>query len=178
MRVLSIVLSIMLSALSFTSIADETRDPYKFFFTQTLGDFSEELEIAKEDGKKGVFIFYEMDECPFCHYMKNNVLNRRSVQEYFHKDFVAFSIDIEGDVMITTFDGKEMSQKDYAFKVNKVRATPVMAFYDLQGQRIFRYTGKTRGKEEFLWMTDYISQGLYKTTKFNKYKRQRRRMKK
>ena len=42
------------------------RDPYKFFFNETWGDFKEELANAKAQGKKGLLIFFEMDECPFC----------------------------------------------------------------------------------------------------------------
>ena len=33
------------------------RDPYQFFFEQSLGDLTEELEIAREEGKQGVFLF-------------------------------------------------------------------------------------------------------------------------
>ncbi len=43
------------------------RDPYEYFFEQSLDDLTEELEIAREEGKRGVFLFFEMDECPFCH---------------------------------------------------------------------------------------------------------------
>lgn len=158
------------------ALADEIRDPYKFFFGQTLGDYSEELQIAREEGKKGIFVFFEMDECPYCHYMKNNVLNRKSLQESFLKDFAAFNIDIEGDVMITTFEGKEMKQKEYAGKDHmKVRATPVMMFFDLDGKPILRFTGKTRGTEEFQWLTDYVLEGHYKNIKYPAYKRQRQK---
>lgn len=176
MRNLQLLTLILFLGAHFQLAADEIRDPYKFFFAQTLGDYSEELEIAKEEGKKGIFIFFEMDECPFCHYMKNNVLNRKSVQEYFLKDFAAFNLDIEGDIVITDFDGKEITQKEFAGrKHHNVRATPVMMFFDLQGKKIFRYTGKTRGKEEFIWMTDFVRAEHYKTAKFNNYKRQRRK---
>jgi thioredoxin-related protein len=174
-KIVPAIAAIVLSLSWMQASADEIRDPYKFFFAQSLGDYSEELQMAKEEGKKGVFLFFEMDECPFCHYMKTNVLNRKSVQDRFHKDFVAFSIDIEGDVMMTTFDGKEMKMKDYAFKVNKVRATPVLAFFDLEGNRVFRYTGKTRGVGEFMQMTDFVAGEYYKKESFNKYKREHRR---
>ena len=40
------------------------------FFDETFGDFTEELTHAREQGKVGVFVFFEMDECPFCHRMK------------------------------------------------------------------------------------------------------------
>ncbi|MBD3671170.1 MAG: thioredoxin fold domain-containing protein [Gammaproteobacteria bacterium] len=174
MYTFKLAIAFILSSLTLTVYADETRDPYKHFFIQSLGDYTEELQMARDDGKKGIFLFFEMDECPFCHYMKNNVLNRKSVQESFLKDFSPYAIDIEGDVMITTFEGEEMKMKDYAFKVHRVRATPVMAFFDLEGNRIFRFTGKTRGVDEFRQMQEFVAGGHYKDMSFNNYKRKNR----
>lgn len=153
----------------------EVRDPSSHFFNETFGDFSEEIVTAREAGKKGVMIFFEMDECPFCHYMKTNVLNQSVVQDYFRENFLLFRVDIEGDVEITDFDGNTMPQKDFAFKVNRVRATPVLAFYDLEGKQVFRYTGRTAGHEEFLLMGEYVADGHYKSTRFTRFKRQQRR---
>ena len=73
-------------------LASTPRDPYQYFFEQTLGDLTEELEIAREEGKQGVFVFFEMDECPFCHRMKQTVLNQPEVQEYFRRVF-SFAVD-------------------------------------------------------------------------------------
>ena len=149
-------------------------DPYKHFFNETWGDFKEELENAKQQGKKGVVIFFEMDECPFCHYMKKNVLNQQVVQKFYRNNFLIFSVDIEGDLEIVTFNGKTMKQKDFSFKVNRVRATPVFAFYNLEGKRIFRYTGKTAGVDEFLLMGEFVKNKKYNKTSFTRYKRQNR----
>ncbi len=154
--------------------AEGQRDPYTHFFNDTFGDFSEELESARESGKKGVFVFFEMDECPFCHFMKQNVLSRPEVQAYFRENFLNFHVDIEGDVEITTFDGQTMPQKDFAFKVNRVRATPVLAFYDLEGNQIHRYTGRTADAEEFMLMGEFIAEGIYKDMRFTKYKRDKK----
>ena len=148
------------------------RDPSEYFFNSTLGDFTEELATAKEEGKKGIMLFFEQDECPFCHYMKLRVLNQPEVQAYFRKNFLIFPIDIEGDVEMTDFHGKVMKQKDFAFKVNRVRATPVMAFYDLTGKQVARYTGKTASIEEFMLLGKYVADGEYKKMRFSKYKRQ------
>ncbi len=155
--------------------AGETRDPYKYFFNETWGDFPEELEKARAENKKGIMIFFEMDECPFCHYMKTNVLNQSEVQEYYRKHFLLFSVDIEGDVEIVNMQGKTVRQKDFAFKENRVRATPVFAFFDLDGKRIFRHTGKTSGVEEFMWMGEYVANGIYKKMSFSRYKREKRK---
>ena len=163
--------TVVLVVFGFGGVSAELRDPYAHFFNDTFGDFTEELENARDDGKKGIFVFFEMDECPFCHYMKDNVFNRSAVQDYYRENFLCFSIDIEGDVEMVNFDGEPMPQKDFAFKVNRVRATPVLAFYDLDGQRIHRYTGRTRGGDEFLRMGRFVAEGHYKTTSFTRYKR-------
>lgn len=164
--------------------ASTPRDPYEYLFQQSLGDLTEELEIAREEGKKGVFLFFEMDECPFCHRMKNTVLNRIAVQETFTPDFHSLAIDIEGDIEIVDFSGDEMTQKEFARK-NRVRATPVLAFYDLDGNQVVKYTGATSGSEEFLWLAEYVSDGIYKLKddsgrkiSFTRYKRLKLKQKK
>ncbi|MEJ2406500.1 MAG: thioredoxin family protein [Candidatus Thiodiazotropha sp.] len=154
--------------------AEAPRDPYTYFFNETFGDFSEELQNAKDQGKKGVMIFFEMDECPFCHWMKMNVLNRPDVQEYYRKNFLMFPVDIEGDIQITDFKGKTMSQKDFAFKEYRVRATPVIAFFDLDGNIVQRHTGRTATAEEFMLMGHYVAEGHYKDMRFAAYKRKHR----
>ena len=168
----SLVLLLLFSLQSYA--AESPRDPYKFFFDETFGDFSEELERAREEGKKGVLLFFEMDECPFCHRMKNTVLNQPQVQDYFRENFLNFAVDIEGDVEITDFQGKQVAQKDFAAKDYKVRATPVMAFVDLEGNVVARYTGAASGPEEFLWLGEYVTGEHYKEEKFARYKRKKR----
>ena len=160
--------------------ASTPRDPYQFFFEPSLGDLTEELEIAREEGKQGVFLFFEMDECPFCHRMKETVLNQPEVQEFFRQNFRSLTIDIEGDIDIVDFDGLDTTQKEFARK-NRVRATPMLAFYDLQGNRIFKYTGAPSGMQEFIWMGEYILNQVYlqkddsgRNIRFTRYKRMKK----
>ncbi len=100
--------------------ASAPRDPYQFFFEQSLGDLTEELEIAREQGKQGIFVFFEMDECPFCHRMKKTVLNQPEVQAYFRQNFHNLTVDIEGDIEIVDFIGADMTQKEFA-RQNRAR---------------------------------------------------------
>lgn len=170
----------LLAMLVSTSWAGSTnvRDPYKHFFNETWGDLPEELKKARKEGKKALLIFFEMDECPFCHYMKKNVLNQPKVQRFYRKHFLNFSIDIEGDIEMVNFKGQSVKLKDFSFKENRVRATPVIAFFDLNGKRIHRHTGKTSGAEEFMWLGEYIVNGTYKKMSFSRYKRKKRAEKK
>ena len=151
-----------------------TRDPGTYFFDQTLGNFSEELQTARDEGKQGVLIMFEMDECPFCHRMKTRVLNQAEVQDYYKKHFLIFAVDIEGDVEITDFKGKPMKEKDFAFKEYKVRATPVFGFFDLDGNLVTRFTGATNDAREFLWLGEFVVNGEYAKTNFTRYKRQKK----
>lgn len=174
---------ITLLLISQVASASAPRDPYQYFFEQNLGDLTEELETAIDDGKKGIFVFFEMDECPFCHRMKKTVLNQVDIQNFFKKNFHSISIDIEGDLEMVDFEGNEMTQKKFASN-NRVRATPVMAFYDLQGKQVVRYTGAASGSEEFLWFAEYFLQGVYKmkdkngrNIRFGKYKRLKKKEK-
>jgi len=160
----------------FTSISIAANE--KAIFNLTFGDFSEELEDAKDQGKKGVLLFFEMKECPFCHRMKTTVLNRPEVISYFKKHLSVFSIDIEGDVLMTDFAGNEMKMKDFAFKHNRVRATPVFAFYDLTGKKVVKYTGPTSGVEETMWLAEYFITEEYMKQRFTKFKKAKRAEKK
>ncbi len=103
------------------------------------------------------------------------MLNQPEVQEFYRERFLSFSVDIEGDIEITTFSGETMRMKDWAFKVNRVRATPVMAFYDLEGEQVVKYIGATSGVQEFLWLGEFVAEHRYREVPFIKYKRQKRR---
>lgn len=160
--------------LPLASGAIELRDPQTHFFETTLGDFREELAAAREAGKQGIMLFFEMDECPFCHRMKETVLNRSDVQDYYRKHFRIFAVDIEGDVPIVDFDGNETTEKDFAFRQHRVRATPVIMFFDLDGRPVARYTGATRDAEEFLLLGEYVVSGAWREQSFTRYKRRKR----
>jgi len=174
-RSLGLVVLLLLAQLLAAASASGTRDPEQHFFQESFGNYQEELQIAREQGKDGVLIFFEMEECPFCHRMKQTVLNQVEVQEYFREHFAIFAVDIEGDVEITDFQGNVKKMKDWAFKDHGVRATPVFAFFDLDGERVARFTGPTAGVKEFMWLGQYVVQHQYKEMPFARYKRMKRR---
>lgn len=171
-RALLLVVGLLVAGMA---IAGTTRDPETHFFDDTFGDFSEELVRAREEGKQGILLFFEMDECPFCHRMKETVLNQVAVQDFYKERFLIFTVDIEGDVEMTDFQGQTLPQKEFAFRQNRVRATPVFQFYDLEGKVVARYTGAASGVDEFLWLGEYAAEGFYKEMPFTRYKRMRRK---
>jgi len=151
----------------------ETRDVAKFF-DESFNDMKEELETAKTDGKKGLLIMFEMDECPFCHRMKTTVLNRSDIQDYYKENFRIVTVDIEGDVELTNFKGEATTQKDFALKEFRVRATPVFQFIGLDGEPIknARLTGATKDADEFMLFGKYVADKKNEDTPFSKFKRE------
>ena len=153
-----------------TSLA-ETRDAHQYFFDATMGDFQSELATAKKEGKKGILIMYELEDCPFCARMKQTVLNQSEVQEYFHRYFLIFPLNIKNDVEIVDFKGKATTEKAFGL-AQRIYGTPVFDFFDLDGKQIVRFPGAAKDAREFLLLGRYVVEGAYKTMPFIKYKQQ------
>jgi thioredoxin-related protein len=150
-------------------VSAEALDPGKHFFHPKLGDFKEELVVAKEEGKKGIMLFFEMDDCPFCARMKSTILSQRDVQNFFREHFLLYPIDTQGDTPMVDFSGKESIEKAFALE-HRVRATPTIVFFDLDGKAIVRHTGPTKDKDEFLLLGRYVIEGAYKQGPFARFK--------
>lgn len=165
MRQLFFALFLLLAAPAWA----ETRDPVNYFFQPKFGDFQADLQEAKKQGKKGIFLFFEMDDCPFCERMKTTILNQSDVQDDFRSKFLVYSIDINGDTEISDFQGKPTTEKAFAFGL-RVRATPTLLFFDLDGKLAARHTGPTKDKAELLLLGQYVAEGAYATVHFAKYK--------
>ncbi len=151
------------------ALADGPRDPEKHFFLPKLGDFKEELATAKQEGKKGVMLFFEMDDCPFCARMKATILNRPDVQDFYRQHFLTYPIDTQGDTPMSDFSGKETIEKNFALE-HRVRATPTIVFFDLDGKPVARHTGPPRDKDDFMLLARYVLEGAYQAMPYTRYK--------
>lgn len=147
----------------------DTRDPATHFFQPKFGDLQADLQEAKKQGKKGIFLFFEMDDCPFCARMKSTILNQADVQDAYRANFLLYPIDVNGDTELTDFQGNTTTEKAFAF-THRVRATPTLLFFDLDGKLMARHTGPTKDKAEFLLLGRYVVEGAYASQPFAKYK--------
>jgi thioredoxin-related protein len=152
----------------------EVRDPHTHFFMSKMGDFKDELATAKTEGKVGVLIMFELDDCPFCARMKSTILSQIPVQDYFRQHFLIYPVDVKGDTPMVDFKGKETTEKAFALE-QRARATPTFLFFDLEGNVMTRYTGTTQTADEFLLLGRYVVEGAYKAGPFNLYKNQPRK---
>ncbi len=153
--------------------APAPRESMEHFFHQSFNNLPEEVELAREEGKVGIFVMFNDPDCPWCKKMKATVLNQVAVQEFYRKHFRILHLDTRGDTVMINFQGEEIAEKDFSLKTHRVRATPVFMFFDLEGNVTLKYTGATRSVDEFLWMGEFVVNGDYKNTKFSVYKSER-----
>ncbi len=147
----------------------EVRSVETHFFQSKLGDFQAELDTVKKEGKKGIFLFFEMDDCPWCARMKATILNQSTVQDFYRAHFLVYSMDVKGDVPMVDFAGKNTTEKAFALE-NRVRATPTMLFVDDHGKVLTRFTGPTRDVDEMMLLGRYVLDDSYRQMPFTKYK--------
>ena len=149
------------------------RDPSAYFFQDSFGDLAEEAETAEASGLFGVMIMFETADCPWCLRMKETVLNNIEVQRYYRRYFRVLVLNAEGDAPMSDFQGKEMTEKEFALEAHRVRATSLFAFFDTRGRLLLKYTGTTRNTQEFLWLGEFVVDGHYLNARFSQYKRRR-----
>ncbi|MBI5613083.1 MAG: thioredoxin fold domain-containing protein [Gammaproteobacteria bacterium] len=143
------------------------------FFDQSFANLKEELQAARSEGKLGLVIMFDDEDCPWCQKMKATVLTQARVQDYYRKHFRVIHLDVKGDAPVTDVTGQEMAQKDFAFLRHRVRATPVFLFLDLDGKVVNRYTGASKDADEFLLLAEFVVSGAYQSGNFVAYKRQK-----
>lgn len=172
---LKIFLLILLCA-AMPAGAAQTRDADDHFFSLNTGDLKAELADARKAGKKALFVMFEQDGCPGCIYMKQNVLNRVDVQDFYRARFVNFSINIFGAVPLSDFAGREHTEKSYAQSAG-IKGTPTFLFYDLDGKEVVRIVGPVKDVAEFMLLGEFVSSGAYKSRKFAEYRQAQLRRK-
>ena len=143
----------------------EKRDPREHFFIQTFGDLPEEMELAREEGKLGMLLFFESENCSYCRSMLDKVLSDRRVQDWYRERFVSIAVDIHGDVELRDFDGITLPSKVFADH-RRIYLTPVVSFLDLQGREIYRHLGMVKSPEAFMVLGEYIEGKHYFDTEF------------
>lgn len=121
-------------------------------------DLPSSLAQAEQGDKEGVFVFFEMEDCPFCAQMERDIFTDFEVQQLMQIHFELMKVDIESTEPMLSADGRQISQKAFA-ESQRVRATPVMIFYNPQGEELTRYVGPTRTVAGFLELVDFVSSG-------------------
>ncbi|MBI1425768.1 MAG: thioredoxin fold domain-containing protein [Gammaproteobacteria bacterium] len=108
---------------------------------------------------KHLMIMFVKDGCSPCLQMKRDVLPDPDIQAFFRQRFIAYNINIFGDLPIVDGDGAEFTEKRYAKREN-IWGTPTFYFYGKNGQVVFKHTGAL-SKEKFLALGEFVASKEY-----------------
>lgn len=166
-------LFVYLVSMLLLSVQSAAQEDHLELFDQHFNDYSENLADAQDANKDGIFLFFFMDDCPFCQKMERQVLKQPDVVSYFKKHFLNYNVNIESDLELVNFEGDDTIERIFAKRHNLIGATPVLAFFDLNGKRVVRRTGFAN-KDEFLLLAKYMVEKNYLKESFIRYKRKNR----
>ncbi len=148
------------------------RDAMQHFFQASFGDLKDELELARREGKQGLFVMFAAEACAPCIVLKRTILSRVEVQEHFRQHFRVLHVDYNGDEPMADFQGREMRAKDYARDVARIHRTPTFIAFGVDGRELLRHQGGARDASEFMGLARYVVDGEYRKQAFDAYWRE------
>jgi len=164
-----------LSAQAWSSEIGEDGLHKEEWFSLTFRDVAEDIEVAKDEGKRLVMIF-EQRGCIYCAQMHTKILSDPEVSDFIKANFKVVQYNMFGDEEVTDLDGEVLTEKTAARKWGYV-FTPTMVFLPEdapEGMTVAEAAVATMpgafGKWTFLNMFKWVSEKGYEGEEhFQKY---------
>ncbi len=137
------------------------------WFKLSFLDIQEDLDEAKEAGKKGLIIYFGMERCPYCKVLLEVNFAKTDIKNYTQENFDVVAIDVRGSRSVTLISGENMTENEFAVQ-RKANFTPTLIFYDLEGNEVHRMVGYY-APYTFSAALEYAADKHYQTETFRDY---------
>ncbi len=124
-RILALAAMLFATQASAVSIGDDGLHKTDWM-RETFKDLREDLAEANAEGKRLAVIF-EQRGCIYCTKLHEEVFPIPEIDAYLVDNYFVVQLNLFGDVEVTDFDGKAMSEKDMAQKWG-ILFTPTILF--------------------------------------------------
>ena len=140
---------------------------YPDWFKLSLGNLNDDLDEAKQAGKKGIITYFGQKRCAYCEQFFKTSLADTDIKNYLqkHYDLVAFNIWGIEDIIDT--DGKRYTERELSIHY-KTNFTPSLVFYNEDGNPVFRLRG-FYPPYKFRAALKYVAEEFYKKEPFSEY---------
>ena len=179
-RYTSFFLIITMTLISMTLAAeDEVMDRYQIgghgkanvkyppWFKQSFLDLRDDLDDARQTGKRGIIVFLSQKNCNHCQAFIDTTLSDPVILKRVQKNYEVIALDIFNDLELTDIDGSVNTIKNFADK-ERARFTPALLFYGVEGKRLLKIIG-FYPPEKFNRVLDYIADGDYQRETLSQY---------
>ena len=148
------------------TLLDEEVDLPDWFKLSFL-DIKEDIDEAKQSGKKGLILYFGMSKCPYCKAMLENNFGRDDIAKYTRKNFDVVAIDVKGSKSVKTPSGETMSEQKFSI-LSHANFTPTLVFYDGTGKEVHRLVGYY-AVYRFRAALEFVADAHYKKETFKRY---------
>ncbi len=129
------------------------------WFKLSFLDLRDDLEEAREAGKKGIIIYFGQKNCPYCQALMEKDFGKEDIARYTQKNFDVIALDIWGNREVTDVDGKTYTERQFA-KAKGAFLTPTLLFYDTNGREALKLVG-FYPPFKFRAALAYVAEGFY-----------------
>lgn len=142
------------------------------WFSETFMDLREDLQDAKNEGKRGIIVYFGQTDCAYCEaLLQVNFGKEKEIVQYTRQHFNVISIDIWGSKEVTDMDGTVMTESKFAEK-HRAHFTPSLFFYlhdvDTPEKEVLRMNG-FYPPYLFRGALEYVIDGYYKQENLKDY---------
>jgi thioredoxin-related protein len=137
------------------------------WFKLSFLDLAVDLEEARENGKKGLVLYFGQRRCAYCRQLMEVDFGDPDIAAYTRKHFDVVAIDIFGERIVTDFQGRRLTEREYSVR-EKNQFTPTLVFYDLEGKVALKLPG-FYPPYQFRAALEFVVGGHYKQESFRDY---------
>lgn len=137
------------------------------WFKDSFLDLQEDLKEAKDNGKKGIIVYFGQKRCPYCRQLMEINFKLPDIVKYTRDNFDVIAIDIWSPEEVTDPQGNTMTQREYAVGM-ETNFTPSLVFYDTQGRIALRLRGYY-APYQFRAALEYVADKHYQREAFPVY---------
>ena len=128
------------------------------WFKESFLEIAADVEEAADAGKH-VILFLEMNGCPYCYKMNEEIFKNGPYQAFIQKNFDVIALNIKGDREVALNDETSATEKEIARTLG-VRYTPTVLFLNSDNEPVARINGY-RNVDDFKVILDYVQAKAY-----------------
>jgi len=105
--------------------------------------------LAKlKNNSKNILIFLHLEDCPWCHFVIDEVLNSMSEMKEYTDNLIIKSVEINAGYSLVDFNKKYISANNFAFNYD-VNFYPTILLFDENGMLLEKIIGVAN--KDFYW---------------------------
>lgn len=129
------------------------------WFKDSFLELHDELEDANDNNRQ-IILYFHQDGCPYCKKLLDDNFSRKDIVDKMSQYFDLLEINMWGDKTVTLISGDELSEKEFAKKMN-IMFTPTLIVLDKKGQSQLRMNGYY-APDKFSAALDWVLNGVGK----------------